>query len=99
MKKQISEMEKAYFAGLFDGEGCVRINNNTHGYNLTVSLSITYVPILEIMRSAFGGSISIKTKKRPEHKQLYSWQIGGREAHNFIMSIHPYLHEKRPQTE
>ena len=69
MIKEILEKDRAYFAGLFDGEGTVRItkgihknkngNNNTH-YSLHVSFDLTYKPVLLRMQMYFGGNVQAK---------------------------------------
>lgn len=98
MKGQISETEKAYFAGLFDGEGTVGIRKNNEGYRVEVGFGITYMPILEIMRDVFGGHITPHPKKA-NRKQLYEWDLGGRNAYDFLVVVRPYIHEKKPQVE
>ena len=58
----INEEEKCYFAGLFDGEGCVRIlksdtSSGNISYSLLVQFNLTYEPILNKMKKLFGGNI------------------------------------------
>lgn len=55
--KEIKETDKAYFAGLFDGEGCITISkdNRDRNYPLRVMFKITYKPILYKMKELFGG--------------------------------------------
>lgn len=75
---EISEKDKAYFAGFFDGEGCVRVDkaihklNNRYSYSLAVSFGNTYVPTLYEMKKLFGGSICLEDmellKNRPSVK-------------------------------
>ncbi len=59
--KEISVEDKAYFAGLFDGEGCVNItkDNKQISYELRVLFHITYASVLYEMESLFGGGVSI----------------------------------------
>lgn len=98
MKKQLSPTELAYFAGLFDGEGCVRIHGSrTTGYGIETSVTITYAPVLEKARDNFGGSIAVVRMRVDHWKQQYSWAIGSKNAYEFLKSILPYLDEKRPQ--
>lgn len=99
MKKQISETEMAYFAGLFDGEGCVLLGKSQAGYGIQAHINITYIPNLERLRNIFGGSITLHKKRAANHKQLYEWFISGRNVHDFLQTILPYLSEKKPQAE
>jgi hypothetical protein len=65
MNKQLTETEKAYIAGLFDGEGCLGIHkqdrsrwgNKSIAYRAHVSLANTYVPVLQKIKSLIGGKI------------------------------------------
>lgn len=61
---KLTEAEKGYFAGFFDGEGCVLIgksirkDKSTARYSLSVSFNISYAPILYKMKKMFfGGNI------------------------------------------
>lgn len=99
-KRLLTDIELSYMAGLFDGEGCIRVikhATNHSAYNLQVVIGITYVHSLEILRDTFGGSIIIRRKEKSHYKQLYSWTIYGRDAHNFLISVLPYLQEKKEQ--
>lgn len=57
----IKETDKAYFAGLFDGEGSVSVkkglSENTIHYSLTVEFGITYASVLYEMKKLFGGNV------------------------------------------
>ena len=63
MIQNIIDTERAYFAGLFDGEGSVGIKktkcNNYIGYSLRVLIGITYKPVLLKMQKFFGGNLYI----------------------------------------
>ncbi len=60
---KISEKDRSYFAGFFDGEGCVRVDRAEHGnsksvsYSLAVSFGNTYAPTLYEIKEWFGGTI------------------------------------------
>lgn len=57
----IKETDRAYFAGLFDGEACVDIhkakNKGSIGYSLRVNFILTYKQVLVRMQKFFGGNI------------------------------------------
>lgn len=102
MRKQPTKEQIVYFAGFFDGEGCIQIEKsitkgtNTH-YALRVSIEHTFIPVLELLRDAYGGGIVVAKKNMPHYKQKYVWKLNGRDAHRFILDITPYLWEKKPQ--
>jgi len=91
----------AYFAGLFDGEGCVRINksdrtkyrpNSTPLYNLHLSIANQNLEVLELLKEMFGGSIHFN-----KHSACYSWVITTQKAASFLRAINPYVIVKRSQ--
>jgi hypothetical protein len=96
--KQLNTTELAYIAGLFDGEGCVLLQKvrGGQGYGLHLEIKITYVPTLEFIRDTYGGTL-IVVKKRPPRKQAYGWYLHGKEVHNFLLAVLPYLREKKVQ--
>lgn len=67
---EITTEQRAYFAGLLDGEGCVSVSKSyPHGdvtYGLRVTFNITYANVLYEMKSIFGGNIH----KRDMSKRL-----------------------------
>lgn len=113
----IKETDRAYFAGLFDGEGSVildkfRKETNT-GYSLRVAFQITYKSVLVRMQKLFGGNIHIPNMEKRKNypsvkklttvyspdnwKQLYHYQLNGKDALYFLKVIEPFCDEKKPQ--
>lgn len=99
----LTEIQKAYIAGFFDGEGCVTIlkappsgKSRTAVYSLTVIISQNGdIPIVELVELTGVGSIH-------EHTQspgAYNWQIRSKEARDFLVAILPYLKSKKEQAE
>lgn len=74
MIKEIPEKDRAYFAGLFDGEGTVRIykhirkdGNGNAEYGLRVSFGLTYKPVLLRMQKYFSGNVHTVNKDTMEN--------------------------------
>jgi hypothetical protein len=98
----------AYFAGFFDGEGCIqivrtgsrnRIANPVGGLTINTIVVNTDPLPLEAMRCCFGGTIHRKTKgKFARYESLY-WMLHGKKAAPFLQSILPYLITKQLQAE
>lgn len=96
----------AYFAGIFDGEGCIFLspqNNalkNHHQQHLTFTMRAQIVStnewICQQFRFSFGGVISID-RQEGNHKIAYRWVITAKNAMNFLTALMPYLNLKRPQ--
>lgn len=117
--KEISNENRAYFAGLLDGEGTIVISksikkepNNSVSYGLRVRFGLTYKKILLEMQGFFGGNIheanmnkrmNCKSTKNQVNaspdiwKQVYDYQISGRDALYFLKVVEPFCREKKEQ--
>jgi hypothetical protein len=88
----MTEVEKAYAAGFFDGEGCVLIDlpRRTKGYALRVTLAQGSKTVLLRLQAAWGGSLSGKEGR---------WRLSlvGTTAGAFLSDIFPFLVVKREQ--
>ena len=95
-----------YTAGLFDGEGCVRVQKHkarkpTHSpyYELRVTISNTNVEILNQLVQEFGGSIQVANVARENRKAVHYWYAAGRTAQAFLARIAPFVFIKRTQVD
>ena len=100
-------IELAYLAGFFDGEGCIMIQRAGKLYgaerNLRfyVRVSVVNTNSINLYRFSelFGGHVSETFSKIPSHKNIYTWQISGKSAANFLLVIQPFLKMKYDQAE
>jgi LAGLIDADG endonuclease len=100
---ELTEIQKAYIAGFFDGEGCISILKHFAGgkhksstYALTVILSQNgTIPLFEMLELTGVGSIHEKT----QNPGSYNWQIRSIDASDFLKLILPYLKCKKEQAE
>jgi hypothetical protein len=81
----------AYWAGLFDGEGCVWWGNTPR-----VSITNTYLPILRVLKEDYGGALRLNSNKG---RRCYVWTASGDEAMRFLNFIKPHLVIKRAQVD
>lgn len=94
-------MDIRYAAGIVDGEGSIavwRATNRT--YQADVSITNTYLPLLEAFHVQYGGKpprVANKWTTRPNWKVLYRWNLPGQTALAFLKSIEPHLIVKREQ--
>lgn len=108
MKKKInisdiSDIEKAYWAGFVDGEGCISINKYTDKkkyliYRLIITVANTNKEIIYELKRKFKGIVSIR-KIMENRKVCYSWKVSSKNAYNFLRLISPFLRVKRKQGE
>jgi hypothetical protein len=99
------DADLAYWAGLFDGEGCVLIARGRNPgrkvvqHWLTVSVSNTDLDVLRELGERFGGSIATDRTRKPHWHTCYHWHTSGRIAAAFLSAILPFARVKRAQIE
>ena len=105
IRGKISERDKVYIAGLFDGEGHVfitedmRPNYKTSLHILRTGVTNTYKPVIEWLFSIYPTTISkrVRHKNHPTWKPCYFWEASSKKALYFLKSIYPYLKIKKEQ--
>ena len=104
-------MELAYAAGIFDGEGCVRIDeydiaataNRPKAYRRTqlrVMVAMNHFPTIRALYDQFGGMISkddSSNRKNPKHAIRYTWVQWSSGASDFLIAVEPFLITKLEQ--
>lgn len=89
-----TELEIAWFSGLFEGEGSFHI---VHGVPRGLQISMTDEDILLRVKSIFGGNLSRATRKNtPEHwKDAWRWSLSLGATMDLIPKMMPFLGERR----
>ncbi len=84
-----------YWAGLFDGEGCVMITNMGR---VQVSVTQKNPEVLQILHKEFGGHIYVKSSKILD--PISHWKATGKgESLVFLSAIYPYSIIKKKEIE
>lgn len=92
----MTKPDRAYVAGLFDGEGCV----TWHRGSPRVTLTSCYPHHLKWIRASLGfGSVVVHERSKGPARQSYRYQAWGDNALRFIVTIRPYLKEKAYQAD
>ncbi len=91
----LTQLETAYFAGVFDGEGSIVLWDRGHGgrQQLRCSVANTHYPLVEWLK-ATAGTGSIVVHKYPEetgYKVAYTWQCYGQNAVALLRQMLPFL--------
>lgn len=94
-------VDNSYWAGLFDGEGCVyiKVNNsktNRAHYELFVEIQMCSREPIELAKEQFGGKFRVRAA-RAGRREAYHWKIGALKAKAFLEAIQPYSIVKRDQ--
>ncbi len=93
------DLENAYLAGLFDGEGSVGIYKTgpqKKNYQLTIQVSNTNLKSLNYFKSFYNKGCVVKLKIRSsKHKQAYIWKAVSRDALSILLEMLPFLRIKK----
>lgn len=95
----MKDLELAYIAGFFDGEGSICIVARTRGtwnteHRLWVAIGQKDGATLDTIKENFGGNVY-----RVKRDDSFYWAISNRNAYNFLKALYPYLQYKKPQAE
>ena len=97
----MDKVEKAYLAGIIDGEGTVTLSkhhkNETPGPE--VSVANNNLKLLKWIQKQTGGVICSKKKYRTHHHDSYAWHIRQDRALCFLNGIKDFLIIKKQQAE
>ena len=108
IRGKISEVELAYIAGLFDGEGHVFITikkstnkMRTQVHVLRVGITNTYRDVIEWLYELFPTYLykRIRHKDHPTWKPCFFWETSSGNAMDFLKIIYPYLRIKKEQAQ
>src|SRR3990167_10431848 len=98
----------AYMAGLFDGEGFIRVTKQssektlktmqkvTPSYHLCVGITNVNIKVIEMFKNEFGGYVY--ANKRDNRKICFQWVVYDRRAVNLVKVFIPYLIIKGEKT-
>ena len=96
----MTETEKAWLAGIFDGEGCVWCRWPKRK-NVIVEVKMTHLPTIERIHALFPGRLATGSLsknafgKRPQ----WRWSLDTRGSKVFLALVLPYLVTKRREAE
>lgn len=101
-----TDLDKAYAAGFFDGEGFVTIafmstKARTRGVSYTMRVGVGQndpAPLLWL-RDRWGGSVRVLKRKTDAGNPPYKWDCCSRMAAAFLRDLQPYLQVKRERAK
>lgn len=105
---KVTEADKAYLAGLLDGEGCLHISKQNrprltselvHAGVVIISQGEKQADVLTEYRSKLGGIGSIQPSSDRNGNACYHWRMCAKAAEKFIKLVFPYLVIKIKQAE
>lgn len=96
----ITDIDAAWIAGFFDGEGCVSLSKckSENSYSPKISITNTRHDILEWIRQTTGvGQVVPLADSRPQNKKSWSYRLLREEVKPFLTRIVPFIKLKNPQ--
>lgn len=92
----VKVMNDSYFAGLFDGEGTLRISFNKQQYQLLISLGMTDPRPPQALRTRFGGWMEHRPNAGTGWKPVFIWRGSSKTALALLDAVEDELVVKRP---
>lgn len=98
------DVELAYLAGFFDGEGSISISRHGRGdRSLSLHLQVPQIvrAPLERFQARFGGTIHLTGRGQSplSRRPIWSWHAGPRAGAAALGAMLPYLIVKRQQAD
>lgn len=99
----MTDLELAYLAGFFDGEGSISILKNLYNmaarrgnprYDLCARISNQHLETLLRCKEAFGGSIGGSA-----NANAFYWSVSSIKAYRFLQEIEPFIRIKKSQLQ
>jgi hypothetical protein len=106
-----SETNKAYTAGIIDGEGSISLVVNTSrktcsgrpatAPKLVLQVSSTCKDLIEWLVETWeaGSVVTIYRPRRPHHLTAYGWRVRSTTAASILQEVLPYMKIKVPQAQ
>lgn len=91
----MTELEKAYLAGVIDGEGTITLTKDGEFRYPTITFCNNDKGIIDYVNTFCLGTVSVKRSDNPLHKDNYVWKLAHRRAVDVIQEILPYMHESK----
>lgn len=97
----MSEVEAAWLAGVFDGEGCICwANRKFPKPTLVLQIGNTCRPLLERVQQVTGsGGITIGQRFKDKRREYFKWQISSSKAKSVLQQIERFLVVKRQRAD
>lgn len=99
-----NDLQIAWLAGLFDGEGSVGFyrrsaprNKTGVSYYIVASIAMTHAPTIRLVAEMFSGAGWVKFYKKDKCRNCFHWRLQNAKARAFLEAILPYSVTKRDE--
>ncbi len=88
----LSEIQKAYIAGIIDGEGSITLDPNGKFRRPSVQVTSTDLELIFYLNQICGVGIIHKNKvKSDKHNQSWTWFVRSKAACQLLQQIEKYM--------
>lgn len=96
----LTETDKAYLAGIIDGEGTITVSKGKYDNRvMAVAVVMCDKEAVDMLYAEFGGCLFYVEKSNPKWNNSWRWAVKSQKAKVFLESVLPYLRVKRRQAE
>jgi len=97
----VSETDRAYLAGIIDGEGSIGIDNHggVRSPSVRISITNTNVNLLAELKAIWGGWLSSCRTKKFGWKSCSDLIFAGKPSSEILEAAQPYLKAKKEQCQ
>lgn len=96
-----SEVDRAYLAGVIDGEGSIFATYRESDHNLGVRVNVcnTDARLIEWIAARWVGRVTVTDRTKYGQKPIHRWDADGKNAVEVLRAALPYLVIKREQAD
>ncbi len=105
----MTDVERAYIAGVLDGEGCITIirhdqskrstRHKSPSYRLAVTIYNTNKAMIDWLAERMEAHRYYKRRKSPNHKVCHMLVVSAKTAATFLRDIQPFVIAKQQQIQ
>lgn len=95
----LSEADRAYIAGVIDGEGYVAIHGIDDSASVWIFVGNTNFDLLDWLKAKLGGYLALARAATERHKECRRWHASALRARAILEAVAPFLIVKRRHAE
>jgi hypothetical protein len=85
------EVDLAWAAGMFEGEGTITITGGGRYTRSVVCLTNTDREIVEFFQNRWPGLVGPHKPQKPNHKMAWTWRLQGNFVFGFLLDVSPFF--------
>lgn len=95
----MEETDKAYIAGIIDGEGSIWMNKQVRGYGLILTVNMTSKKTVNHLAKLWNTKLHTRGIPKGGRKPIWTVRLSGSQTKELLLQVLPYLIDKRLRAE